>query len=716
MFGYDKINLTFSLNPFYFAAGLIILALYSFYVYRYTVPVVSKALKYTLSVLRVLALLLLLFIIFEPILTLVKKNILEPVNLVFVDNSKSILADESKKKQDEIKKTIQGLNGEGIFSFSELKLFGHKISDLNKDSISSIKFEENSTNFSKIFGDLKKDEKNISSITIISDGIITEGSNPVYTAEKLGIPVFTVSVGDTASKNDVEIRNVITNDFIYSENPTTVLVSVANKGFSGQNTKLLFSEDGIRIEERDLTLSPNGTQNISFEYTPKTGGEKKLTFSLSPLSGEYNLNNNKKVVYANVLNNKIKVLLIAGSPSPDLSFIKNTLEIDKNLSLNTITQIGTNKFLENNNRDKLLDSCQIIYLIGFPSAETSNDLLRKVKDEIENKNKAFFFVVSSSTDFNKLKELQNSLPFTIGKQSPGFFEVQPELKEEGNRSPIVQTNNPRANEIWNDLPPIFKPNTELNPRPESQILSGIRINNVSINSPLILSRRIGSRRTIAVLGKDIWKWKLQTSQKNLDVFDRFVQNGVKWLNAKETRKQVQIKTIKKIFAKNEPVEFTAQVYDESYNPVTGAKVNVEIKNNEGKFNIALSSIGGGIYEGSFQTNTAGDYSFTGNASIDNKILGSDAGKFNVGDIEIELINTRTDAEFLSMLSNQTKGKYFTASDYKELSLLLKQLKAESSKEKITTNEINLWSNTWIMAFMVIVFGIEWFLRKRAGML
>lgn len=716
MFGFDKINLTFSLNPFYFAAGLIILVLYSIYVYKYTIPLINPALKYILTSLRIVAVILLLFIIFEPILTLVKKNILEPVNLIFIDNSKSILADDNKKKQDEVKKVLNDLKGDGVFNFSELKLFGHKISDISKDSIVAVNFNESSTNFSKIFSDLKKDEKNISSITIISDGIITEGNNPVYTAEKTGIPVLTVSVGDTTTKNDVEIRNVITNDFIYTENPTTVLVSVANKGFASQSTKLAFFEEGVKVEERDIVLSSEGTQNIPFTYTPAVGGEKKLTFSLTPLKGEYNLNNNKKVVYANVLKNKIKVLLIAGSPSPDLSFIKNTLEQDKNLSVSTITQIAQNKYLENNNREKLLDSCQILYLIGFPSAETSGELLKKVKDEIENKNKAFFYVVSSSTDFNKLKEIQNNLPFTIGRQAAGYYEVQPELKDEGSRSPIVQTNNPRANEIWNDLPPVLKPNTELIPRPEAQVLSGIKINNVSINQPLILSKRIGSRRTIAVLGKDIWKWKLQTSQKNLDVFDRFVLNGAKWLNAKENRKQVQIRTIKKIYAKNEPVEFTAQVCDESFNPVSNAKINIEIKNNNEKFNIALTSVGEGLYDGTFQTGNAGDYTFTGNAAVENKMLGADAGKFNVGDIEVELINTRTDAEFLQLLANQTKGKYYTSNNAKELAAFIQQLKSESSKEKIVTKEINLWSDTRIMILIILIFGIEWFLRKRAGML
>ena len=716
MFGFDKINLTFSFNGIYFFIGLILLALYSFYVYKYTIPAISPALKTVLVSLRAAAVILLLFLIFEPILTLTKKHVIEPENLLFIDNSKSIAADNGAKKISDIKDALNAFNSNGIFDFSELKLFGHNITGVSKDSLGKMKFDESSTNFSKIFSGIKKDERNISSIVIISDGIITEGSNPVYTAEKLGIPVFTIGVGDTTAKNDVDIRNIVNNEFVYAENPTTVLVSVGNKGFSNQNAKISFFEDNRLIEDKIVSLSADGTQNVNFTYTPKVGGEKKITFYITPLKGEFNVNNNKRVAYINVLKNKIKVLLVAGSPSSDLSFIKNTLDEDKNLTVSTITQSAPGKFLEHNNRDKAIDSCQIMYLIGFPSSETPADLLHKVKDAIENRNKAFFIVLSSSTDFNKLKELQKDLPFTIGKIQNGFYEVQPELKGDGIKSPIVQNENPNANAIWNNLPPIYKPNTELIAKPESQILSSVRVNNVSINTPLILSKRLGSRRSIAVLGKDIWKWKLQTSQKDFEVFDRFVLNGVKWLNAKENQKQLQIRTTKKIYAKNEQVEFNAQVYDESFNPVSNAKINVEIRTGNEKFNIGLNSAGDGLYDGSFQATVSGDYSFNGTASVDNKVLGTDAGRFNVGDVDIELINTRTDAEFLSLLANQTKGKYYNVSNYKELFDLLKKLRDESSKEKITVNEINLWSNNWIMALVIILFGAEWFLRKRSGML
>jgi len=71
------------------------------------------------------------------------------------------------------------------------------------------------------------------------------------------------------------------------------------------------------------------------------------------------------------------------------------------------------------------------------------------------------------------------------------------------------------------------------------------MNNIPSKTPLIVSRKLGNKRSIAVLAKDIWKWKLQTATKNLDLFDRFINSSVKWLNTSEDQKQVNIKTSKK---------------------------------------------------------------------------------------------------------------------------------------------------------------------------
>jgi hypothetical protein len=219
-----------------------------------------------------------------------------------------------------------------------------------------------------------------------------------------------------------------------------------------------------------------------------------------------------------------------------------------------------------------------------------------------------------------------------------------------------------------------------------------------------------------VLAKDIWRWKLQTAVKELDLFDRFISNSVKWLHSSDEEKQVKIKTSKKIYSLGEEIEFSGEVYDELFNPVSDAEVIVNISGSDQKNEIKLTSLGSGLYEGKFQGNKPGDYSFSGSAIEGQKKLGTDAGKFNIGEIDIEMMDARMNYEFLSSLAVQTGGKFFSYNDYSQLFDILNRINKDSAKEKINVSEINLWSDEWLLGLTILIFSIEWFIRKRSGML
>jgi len=71
---------------------------------------------------------------------------------------------------------------------------------------------------------------------------------------------------------------------------------------------------------------------------------------------------------------------------------------------------------------------------------------------------------------------------------------------------------------------------------------------------------------------------------------------------------------------------------------------------------------------------------------------------------------------LNLLSSESGGEFFFPDDYSGLLNSLKELKLNSSKEKVVTSEINLWSDTWMLIIAVLLFSLEWFIRKRNGML
>jgi hypothetical protein len=715
MLDIEKISLNFSYSGILFVIGIIIAFLYAYYVYRYTLPPVSTSKRILLISLRGFALAILLFIFFEPILTLTKKKILEPINLVFIDNSKSIQIEDGTYRQSTIRSVTDQLINNTSVSNTELFLFGNRIETLDTDSLNQLDFTHSSTNFVDILNNVDPSKQNIASITIVSDGVITDGSNPIYAAQQKAIPVFTIGIGDSSQKKDIEIRSVLYNDLIYVETPTTIMSTITNRGFGGQNVMVSLYENDDLLDQRNFILDENGTNNIYFDYTPKSSGEKKISITVSGLKDEFTFANNKKIVYAKVLSNKIRVLIVSGSPSSDLTFIKNSLITDNNISVSSLTQIGFNQFIENS-YIKSIDSADILFLIGFPTKETSPDALNLIVKKISEKNTPFFFTLSSDIDLTRLANLKEYLPFTISQIDNIYQPVQPEIQIGENNHPLL---NSRSNDpaiTWNNLPPILQPIGNMSPKPESKIVSRTKAGNVTRQTPLILTRSINKKRSIAVLAKDLWRWKLQTATRKSDLFDSFILNSVRWLNVADQFDKIKIAPTKKIFAAGEDVEFSARVYDDAMNPVTNSDVKVMVSKDQENFQINLSSVGVGLYEGKLQLRKPGDYRFSGEASLNGTLLGQDQGIFNIGEIDIEMLNPRPDYKLLNLLAIETGGEYF---DPDEVDLLIKELKEISSnaiKEKFITSEISLWSSEFLLIMAILVFAIEWFVRKRAGML
>ncbi|PJA98299.1 MAG: hypothetical protein CO128_08050 [Ignavibacteriales bacterium CG_4_9_14_3_um_filter_30_11] len=708
----ENIEIHFSGNIFLFVLGFLTAALFTFYIYRYTIPNISKSYKIFLITIRSITLLLLLILIFEPILTYTNKLFITPSNLIFVDNSKSISVNKDK---DEINSLINNFDKKSDY---KLFTFGSKAEAIDKDSLSKINYKEATTNFNDILKYISNNYSEISSLTIISDGNITDGASPLYETEKYNFPIYTIGIGDTTIVKDVFISKTNFNKYIYANTPTIISVVVNNIMLSGETVYVSFYEDDKLIERKNISLSKDGLNNLSFDYLPKFFGEKKLRIKIDSAEGEDNFLNNVNTFFINVLKSKIRILLIAGSPSNDLSILKTSLNGNKDYLVKSLTYISDNTFLEKGNINNLLDSSDIFFLIGFPSSSTNTDFIAKIKNKINIDNKPLLFILSNNVDYGKLELISDELPFNLNNPNNNIDEVMTSIVKEELTNPILQISDTEILKHWNNLSPVFQSITEFVAKPGTKVLSQIVINNITINKPLIISSNIAGKRSISILASSIWRWKLIGDKSENNLFDKIIFNCVKWLNTNDNVKKVIIKPIKKLFALNEDVEFTAQIYDESLNPISNADVNAivkDIKTNT-TTNIIFTSKGNGLYEGIMQTNVSGDYSFISSALLNGKKLGDDSGKFNIGEVDLELTNTKLNSELLKSISKNTNGMYFTISDKEKYIQLIREKNKNNKTEKIIKSEISLWSDSWFLIIIVLLFSIEWFIRKRLNMM
>ncbi len=708
----EDISISLNSNIFSLIVGIIILAAYSFYVYKFTIPQVSPLLRYILLFLRITSIALLFLLIFEPILNLTSQKAIEPVTYLFIDNSNSIAAKDSVQRSDRVKNIVAELKTSNV-KINPF-LFSNKVNSFNADSFEAINFKGYSTNFYNLIAELKNSEDNISSAVIISDGIINDGSSPVFEAEKLNFPIFTIGIGDISQYRDIKISDVIFNQYIYAQKPTVIEIIISQFGFENSNTRVTLFENDKPVSSQDVQLNVGGINKINLGYIPQSSGEIKMSINISPITGEDNLVNNSKTFFINVLKNKIKVGLIAGSPSADLSSFSNALESDNDLEIKKIIQVSTNKFWKDYDTS-IIDSSDILFFIDFPSSSTPQNLIAYISTQLQNKSKPFFFLFSQNVDIDKLKQLENSLPFIITKKETGFVSAEPNLTDNNSISSGF-SNSIRSKNVWENLPPIIKSNSLFIAKPGSGIIANSIIRNLQSSAPLIITRSIGNHRSIAIMAGDIWKWELSTSEKYPGFFSNMISDFTKWLNVTDKQKQFVIKTSKKIYSVSEPVEFTAELYDQTFSPIDSANVSVTINKEELEYDIDFPTGKSGIYKTEFDLTRLGDYTYYGSANFNGTTIKSDLGRFRVSESNIEKENTQMDENFLKLLATSTNGKYFLSEDIDELKEELERMKANSSSNKILESEIDFRSNEWIMLIIICLFAVEWFIRKRSGML
>jgi hypothetical protein len=292
--------------------------------------------------------------------------------------------------------------------------------------------------------------------------------------------------------------------------------------------------------------------------------------------------------------------------------------------------------------------------------------------------------------------------------------------------PESQRNNPilkmsDANntvELWSKLPPVFRPQGDFRPKAESEVLATVRLQAMPLADPFIVARNVNKKKSLAVLGYGLWRWDMLSDAGNgtHQFLEHFIGNAVRWLTTQEDSRRIRVQSSKQIYTAQDEVEFTAQVYDDSYQPMENAHVEVQAQNGSETNTVNLSALGSGQYQGQFESLREGDYKFTASVTVNGAVIGSDQGTFSVGGLNEEFLDTRMNKSLLQQIAAQTGGQYYDVDTYGSLAHDLALMPNFTQHDMSKSAEIEIWNSRWMLLLVLCIFTLEWFLRKRNGML
>ena len=696
----------------------------TYWTYRATVPSLRAGWRLLLGGLRFLALALICFLLFEPVLQQFRSTERPPVLAVLVDDSQSmqvVTAEDTSAARPNAARTsvrpvLDALQDEAMPGTARFFRVGEASRALSGAIIDSLRFDGARTDLASGLQAAPEElrDENLGGIVLVSDGQYNTGQNPLRVADRSPVPVHTVTVGDTARQRDLRVQDVSTNDRAYLNSSVPVRVTLSVTEGPGQPVPVTLEQSGRTLDQRPVRL-PDGTGEVSVDLTfePEQAGLQQVTVRVPELAGEVTTRNNAQSTSLRVLESKRQVLLLGAAPAPDVSALRRVYErtADTEVTARIPTPDGT--FLEGPLPDDL-SAFDVVVLAGFPSPSVPNDVVQRVATLVNDGTPALFFL-DRQTDLAAWTEhFEASLPARPDASTSSFAEASFRIVESARQHPVFRIEGAEG-ALFERLPPLQVPASAWTPTPDAQVLGTAATTSAA---PLLVLRRRAGLRTAAFLGSGVWRWALLPSELRAadPLWPGLASNLLRWAGTEADDSPVRVRPTASTFGGTDAVSFAGQVYDQSRQPVSDATVTVTVTDSTGtEYPYTMDPTGQGRYTLDVGTLPEGTYQYEAQAQLGETDLGTDRGEFSVAPLRIEYQSPRADAVLMRQLASRAGGTAYTPETIDRLPAELAGQASFSSDVVQRSSEAELWRTSLFLIAILALLASEWTLRKFLGL-
>ncbi len=675
---------------------------YALYLYYKNNNVIfEKPMRIAMASLRGLAVALIAFLLLAPMVKLTVKQTDKPIVLVAIDNSESVKSNKdsafyAKEYPGQVAKLISELGDSYVVKTYLVGDEDHLIGD--KETL-DMDFSDKSTNLSSLFDqvDMLYANQNVGAVVMLTDGIFNTGASPYYKAEKAGCPVYAVGLGSSELATDLFISDILHNRQTLKGNFFPVEVKVAAYKLSGKQAELTVKEGETEIYRKQLTLSGNRYfETVKFSVEAKSKGVHHYRVDLTELDGEVTHKNNHSAFFVEVVESRDKVAIVYNSPHPDVAALREALEGTDNYDVEVFP---VSEFRGNPS------DYSLVILHQLPSAANSASSLLS---QIRQSGTSALYIVGQQTNLSAFNAQNTGVTINQTKAMTN------------NATPLYNDNftsftfSEEARRMLPLYSPVQTPFASYKTSVAANIFLYQKVSGVDTKYPLVVFNEQNGTRTGVITGTGLWSWKIYNFMhaENHDAFNELVGKTVLYLAAKGDKSRFRVQH-EGVFAENAPVEFSAELYNESYELI-----------NEPDIKMVLKGGGDTTYEAQFskQNNSyylnmgelpLGNYTWTATTQVGKQRL-EKSGRFAVQAVMLETANLVADHDLLKSMAKVTGGQYFDKEHIADVAKVIQKndnIKPIASYQKKYAMMLN---SPWYLAAIVLLLGIEWFLRKWNG--
>lgn len=684
---------------------LVVSVFIAWWTYQYLTSVASWK-KRTLISLRAGSLFILVLLLINPFFTTESVETENPVISVYLDDSQSI---------DIIRGDFSGLesynsileqfrnNFDDTYEY-RFYLFGEDVKD--GDELTGAGAV---TNIQRVVDHINQYERETVASVIFSDGIYTQGRNPIFSAQSLANPVFTIPIGDTTDVRDVLISDLEFNRTSYTNTVETIRVEVQQEGYPDDTATIQLLEDGSLIESKEINFTEESSSHLlEFEVLFEEEGFYEYEVNIPELPGEFTVENNRSVFSIEVLDEKTKILSVAFEVHPDVAAMRRVIAIDQQNRLMQSLSLGGGRFSGVNPFD-LDEDPELIVLHGLPQPGS------EFYEWLSDRNSIPVVLQITPNTFRQLEDQAygTDLGFHTLQSLRSILDVHLMTASERYSHPLLE-----FEEVdFRRFPTLKTAEGSYTLSPLSEVLLNAEYQRTETEIPILLTESDNIRRITTINAFGWYRFEQSSSENVSEFYDQLFTNIISWTATSPGQQNLTLETVKPAFTENEQVVIRASLLNERNEPETDATVEVKIREvNQNEEQVyRMRHTGNGNYEvvpGSFPE---GFYAAEAAAVKGDRNIGSDETRFNITRSSVELVNTKRNDALLIQLAERTGG------------LFLEDGSAEAMYEYLDENDMNQIVENRIVsthflselpfwfALVIILLASEWILRRTASL-
>ena len=585
----------------------------------------------------------------------------------------------------------------------------------------------------------------LAGIVLISDGADT-GQPDASLATSRGdasVPVFAVGVGSASGLRDREVLSVAAGEQRLADASVDIRVSTSSSGFGRAPYEVRLLSNGAVADTRRLTPTADGApDHVTFTVVPDASRDTVYTAEIPAASDEAIAENNTRGVLVTAAGRKRRLLVIAGAPGFEHSFMTRAWSLDPALEVDSVVRKGKN----GEGRDTFViqaarGRAQSL-VTGFPSRREelyaydaivianiegsffTHDQLTMLAEFVSERGGGLLVAGSRSLAQRGLigTPLEPALPVeldarrgTLARAAFGDLGRTPPnhvaVTAEGATHPIMRlgASGDDTRMRWDALPALAASTPLGQPRAGASVLAVVAAPDGGV-FPVVAVQKYGKGRSMIFGGEASWRWRMLASSSDRS-HELFWRQAARWL-AQTSPDPVSISMADRI-EPGDTATITIDARNASFAPVPDAAVSVSASGEgEPPHTLPVRRAGSpGRFATSFASDREGIYRIHADAMRGSTPLGSVDRTVYVGGSDREFADPRMNEGFLRRLAADSGGRYASASDASRVRSWLD----DSARQAAAQERRDVWDRGWVFLTVVLLLCGEWTLRRGWGL-